>query len=330
MKRDIEKRLAKAQLDGFNERFKDNPALKQNKVNTCKKYIFALIVGIIIMILFLIGCGGNKNSNYLYVLTPDFIKKDNFYSFENKMEATPFIWDNKVYMMINDRESNVTTNYIEIYDENDTLLSRTETTMSFSSAIVDTGTLYVTGRVDTKLYQMKTTDLINWTNPSIVFNGITGAELFNSSIDKLADGSFVMSYETCEPNTKCFNIRFLKSTDLENWTQVGIFFSPQVYAACPTIRVIDGVYYMFYLRSVGHYPTYIARSTDLINWETSPKAVLSALETEGEINNNSDMDIVEKDGKVIINYAVGDQVTHTHIKRARYNGTMKQFVAEFF
>jgi hypothetical protein len=296
-----------------------------------------ICIGVFI-VLFLIGCSSTGTIT-VKVLTPDFIKKDNSVSFYNRMEATPFIWNNKLYMMIDDRQSEDNSSnpkkYIEIYDENDTLVSRTQTSLSFASAIVDNGTLYVTGSTGDKLSQIKTTDLINWTTPKVVFNGITEAELFNTSIDKEADGSYIMSYETCEPNTKCFNIRFLKSYDLENWAEIGTFYKPNEYAACPTIRVVDGVYYMFYLivafnEGKVYYPTYVAKSTDLINWQISDKVILSPLETDGELNNNSDMDLIEKDGKVIINYATGDQITHTNIKRARYNGTLKQLVAEFF
>lgn len=259
--------------------------------------------------------------------TPSFITKVPGIAYADRMEATPFIWDGAYHLMVSHRELDL----IEIFRDRELIASHS-TDINFASAIVEDGKLIVIGTVRDEVVHIESTDLVAWSAPKVTKQAIPGRTLYNTSVIKRADGSYLMTYETCEPNTSCFNIRFAESSDLNSWTDVGGFFSPNEYAACPTIREVDGVIYMFYLRHMGNqnYLTFLTRSTDLQTWDTSSQAVLSPFNTPGEENNASDFDLVEFDGKIVMNYAIGNQLTYSHIKLATYDGTLNQFVQEFF
>lgn len=269
------------------------------------------------------GCQGKPTFK-----TPDFIVKESTTRHYDRMENTPFVWtDGRLLTMVNPYPLDL----IEIYDGG-TLLHSHSTELNLSSAIVVGSRLYVfgynqnTGSIDF----IYTDDLITWSTPTTALAPVSGRQYFNNSVAQLPDGTFIMAYETCEAGTVCFNTRFAWSSDLSTWHEAAGLFSPDRYAACPTIRFIDGMYYMFILRSVGegNFVTFIARSHDLNTWEESLIPVLAASGDEGV--NNSDMDLVEHQGQVIISYATGDQLTWDHIKFARYDGTLASFVKEFF
>lgn len=254
----------------------------------------------------------------------------------DRMEATPFIWnDGRMLLMVSAR----TVGKIEIYD-GENLVTSIESNLSFGSAIMNEGTLYIFGTTPdyknnngSEVNMISTNDLINWTAPIVVLNKNPNMTYFNTSVDKLPDGSFIMAAETCEPNTVCFNSRFYKSTDLVNWVEVGSIFSKNSYAACPTIRYVSGYYYLFYLIVEQNgaqlkFSTYIARSLDLVNWEYGKMLVLGPEGDEGI--NASDMDLIEHQGKVYINYADGDQGAVSDIRLATYEGSLNDFVQKFF
>lgn len=286
---------------------------------------------VLLVLLMLTGCA-NSNKGFLYATTPSFIAKEPDIAFNDRMEATPFFWAGKPYMMISAR----LLNRIEVYDETNALISILNTPIQFASALVSNDYLYVFGSVgsftpgESEMLMIKTDNLINWSEPIVIAPKRPGMQYFNTSATTLPDGSFVLAYETCEPNTKCFSARFLKSTDLEHWEPTGGLFSATQYAACPTIRYVDGYYYVIYLRDIGHFATFVARSKDLVTWEASDRALLSALGTYGEENNASDVDMIEIGGTVVFNYAIGDQLTYSHIKKATFNGTLEELFLNFF
>lgn len=281
---------------------------------------------ILVMSMILLTACGKKSSDWAWVNSAPFIQKEGML-FPNRMEGTPFVWGGELHYLISNR---MVGSSIEIY-KGTNLISSVNTDIHMLSGLVHGGELIVVGSVDSfgKLQMIKTADLNNWSAPVDVLLPPPGMQVLNTSIS-VDDQGFILAYETCEPNTKCFNARFLRSTDLVNWTPVGSIFKPQIYAACPTIRFVDGYYYVFYLKHVGHFATYVSRSTDLVNWEDSPITVLSALDDPAEDRNNSDFDLVELNGKVHMQYADGDQLTWTNIRSASYQGTLKQFVEEFF
>lgn len=287
-----------------------------------KKLFFALVLAAVFFLT--LGCSSSEKP-FERVYTAPFITKDSGIAYRDRMEATPFDWNGEMHVMVSHRD----VDKIEIW-KGQTMLSELASDLNFAAAYVESGTLYVFGTFQNQIWVIESTDLSTWTSPRSVFAAVADRTLYNVSVAKTSSGSYVMSYETCEPGTVCFNIRFATSPDLYSWTPAGSFFSPDAYAACPTIREIDGVYYMLYLKDFGHWATVVARSTDLVNWETSPIVVLSALETPGETINNSDVDLVEINGEVVMTYAIGDQQTYTHIKLARFQGTIRDFFAKFF
>jgi predicted GH43/DUF377 family glycosyl hydrolase len=268
------------------------------------------------------------DSTLVRLETPGFIQKTGLL-LKNKMESTPVVWtDGRILLVASGRELGT----IEIYD-GAILVSSTHTETALISAIVSGGRLYVFGSKNfgspnNTVEVTSTGDLTHWAAPRTVLSGRNDRTYFNTSVTPAANGTFTMAIETCEQYTVCFNVRFFQSTDLYNWTEIGAIFKPDIYAACPTIRYINGFYYVFYLRSNRYFSTYVSRSADLVTWEDSSSVVLFPTEEEGI--DNSDMDFVEFNGELIIIYAVGDQTTYTNINSAKYHGSLADFVAEFF
>lgn len=278
--------------------------------------------------LLLLGCA----KKYINPNTPKFIEKQGIH-LANRMEATPIVWiDGRLLLIVGARE----LHKIEVY-HGTTLVSSLNTTIGLTSAIVVNGTLYVYGSVDwamsssNTLQMVTTTDLLTWSAPVTVLPAIADRVYYNSSVAPTSNGNYIMAVETCEPNTICFNARFFTSSDLVTWTEVGELFMPESYAACPTIRYVDGTYYMFYLASHhGIFTTEVVRSSNLTNWQRGNYTVLSPTDTPDEGNNSSDMDFVEYQGQLFINYADGDQLTWSNIRTAVYRGTFKSFAERFF
>jgi sucrose-6-phosphate hydrolase SacC (GH32 family) len=278
------------------------------------------------LILLALGLAACTTTKPMPAPTPAFIQRQGVLV-PGIMESTPFVMHGTLYSMVSARE----LGELRIYQGSD-LVSYALSPLTLASAIVHNDTLYVYGTTDSdSLSMVQTADLMHWTAPQRVLNMPIGQKLFNNSITETPSG-WTMAVETCELNTTCFNARFYTSTDLINWTPIGTIMSPNAYAACPTIRYVAGAYYIFYLKHIGDYfATYVARSYDLETFNESSQVVLSTRLYEGtEGINASDMDLVEYQGVVYINYADGNQTTWVNIHRATYNGTLEQLTKEFF
>jgi hypothetical protein len=99
------------------------------------------------------------------------------------------------------------------------------------------------------------------------------------------------------------------------------------------IRYFKPYYYVIYLHAPvqGHngWISYITRSKDLESWELSPyNPILEA--TFGEGKNNSDVDIIEYEGKTYLYYATGDQETWGTVRVALFDGPEKAFFEGHF
>lgn len=290
---------------------------------------------LLITLLCLMGCS-KKSPLFLKVYTPEFIEKQDILIENPAMEATPVIWEGELKYVVFNRDEH----RVEIKNDSETVIvyqGDSNESVGLGSAIVVDSTLHifitknwVNSVLEHGIYQITSNDLINFSDPLLVIPASTEGTYFNTSVAQVDDDTFVMAIEVCRPNKLCFSVKFMVSNNLTEWTPIGSILKENEYTACPTIRFIDGYYYVFYLRTVGHFVTYVSRSLDLINWEHSDKVVLSSLGAEGEGNNNSDMDLIEFGGEVIINYAIGDQLTWSGIKQAIYEGNMSEFVTEFF
>lgn len=200
----------------------------------------------------------------------------------------------------------------------------------YISVLVHEEIVYVFGTINNRSVQMvSSADLVTWTTPVTVIE-IKGSLVYNTSVTRDADG-FVMAYET--DFRVPFTINFARSYDLYSWFQVGAQLHPEIYAACPTVKFIDGYYYVFYLRRTNKpykYYTWVERSADLVTWEpqTSLFSVLSP--ERGEGTNTSDIDLIEFNGVTHMVYLAGDQTSGVWAKKAEYQGTLASLVGVLF
>ena len=150
-----------------------------------------------------------------------------------------------------------------------------------------------------------------------------------------------------------FTSRFAESKDLKTWKLLpeDRVFTKDRYSACPSIRHLDGMFYMTYLeaRPGPTYETYIVRSRDLIRWEPSrfnpvmvasegDKAIADPKLTDeqrkkvaGAVDrNNSDVDFCEFRGRTIITYSWGNQQGTEFLAEAVFDGSLASFLKGWF
>lgn len=168
-------------------------------------------------------------------------------------------------------------------------------------------------------------DLKTWKKSTALKN--ESEHLLNSSVCRDQSG-YMMAYESDRPVGFCF--KFARSNDLESWEKIpDVFYAGpdgKTYSACPVIRWFAPYYYVIYLRADGRggYESALIRSKNLRQWEDSPlNPILKAGQNEGI--NNSDVDLFEEGGKTWLVYATGDQQTWCDIRRASFDGTMREF-----
>ena len=222
----------------------------------------------------------------------------------------------------------------------------------FGSAFIHTNMAYVTGTQGRNRVNMfASRDLRTWQTWPVINDPRYG--IFNTSICQ-AGGEFVLAFEIDKPREEAgtpFTIRFAKSPDLRTWTVTPpeCNFTKDRYSAAPCLRWSDGAFYLFYLEAHDGYETRVVRSRDLVNWETSPlNPVLRASAEDKQIANprltpeqrtkiasarninNSDFDLCEYKGRLVINYSWGNQQGTEFLAEAAYEGTMEQFLRGWF
>jgi predicted GH43/DUF377 family glycosyl hydrolase len=294
------------------------------------------------MLFLLTACGGGgtpavrESSN----TTPSAIHKGAV--FEGSYgETTPVLFNGELlYVKLTPTNG---APWIKIFRQSDkAVLFNQFKDLELISAFVKDDTLYIYGATNnrTEIGFISTKDLTTWTALKVAFSAPTGTNVFNTSVAPAVDG-FVMAYEICRDGTVCFNVRFAKSKDLETWEKFGPIFGEGYYTACPTIRYLDGYYYVFYLSNYpsatdpnGYYSTNVSRSKDLITWEQSKRVVLSPLDGGDKYNNASDIDFVEVNGQLRIVYLNVSQWFPTGgdvgLREAVFDGTFAEFVKLFF
>ena len=178
----------------------------------------------------------------------------------------------------------------------------------------------------------QSSDLKSWSE-KVVIRQDADEHLFNSSVCS-GPGGYIMAYESNDPDYPAFTIKFARSDNLEDWEKLpGALFGSNRYTACPAIRYINGYYYLLYLehrKPMHYFETYIARSTDLKNWQLS--AANPVLRPEGldEGINASDPEIIAWQGKTFLFFAVGDQLTWMNGKYNEYKMSLKDFFQWWF
>jgi len=287
------------------------------------------------------------------------------------VEATPVVFKGKLYRFerVPGRKCggpDVTSNFCFRYID----LATGEPTPGFAagcpfgSAHSEGDTMYAFGAdkcCTEKIHVFHSKDLKSWSEKCAI--KIPGWKLLGNSVCK-GDGRFVMAIEVGGPPEVVgvpFTMRFAESEDLLNWRLLGdeCVFAEDRYAGCPVIRFLDGRYYMIYLEMINpdgwpdvtkySFVPYIARSKDLIYWESSPFNPVMEISDDDRIIdnpsfteeekeritaavdiNNSDLDLCEFEGKTIIYYSWGNQQGIEHLAHAAYEGTLRSFLEGFF
>lgn len=258
----------------------------------------------------------------------------------NTMETTPILYHGQQFLLENYRDDNTASLYQRL---------KNLTTGGYSTAFgngFSLGCAYVNGdQINvfaskatsdwfSDIYRFTSTNGVDWSAPTLAVPR-SNEHLLNSSVCKDNQG-YIMAYESDNPVGFCF--KFARSTDLATWTKLDVptFAGPKgnEYSACPMIRYSGDYYYTLYLAQAqladgqNGYVTKIARSKDLATWEYGLTPVL--VPSEGEGINNSDVDMFEIDNKTYLYYAIGDQQTWCHVKKAVYDGPMSEFLAGYF
>lgn len=183
---------------------------------------------------------------------------------------------------------------------------------------------------------------------------LPGYGIFNTSLCR-AEDRYVLMYEVDRPPEAAgvkYTGLFAFSTDMRKWEPAPLEcnYARDRYTAPHCLRYLDGWYYNFYLEKLsGSYEQYLVRSRDLINWEKSPfnpvlkpsiddRKILNPNLTAEQrdkiataVNiNNSDIDMCEFRGKVIITYSWGDQHGTEFLAAAEYDGTLREFLSGWF
>jgi hypothetical protein len=262
---------------------------------------------------------------------------------QNVMESTPFVYRGKLLMFHSRRvdvpKPDLSQMVLLLADPaSGRELVRFGQRHSLGSAFVDGDTIHVFAAYHSEhdwfhdIDHFWSSDLAHWQQePALVREA--GEHLLNSSVCRDEQG-FLMAYESDRPVGFCF--KFARSSDLKKWNKIpGLAFTGErrEYSACPVIRYFRPYYYVIYLHAAipahNGWVSFLARSKDLATWQLSPQnPILEA--GPGEGSNNSDVDLVELDGKTYVYYCTGDQRTWGDLKRAVYPGPMAEFFAGYF
>lgn len=223
---------------------------------------------------------------------------------------------------------------------------------AFGNAFVEGDTVYVTGTFENReVHVFASRDLERWeTWPAIAESGYG---IYNTSVAKAGD-EYVLMFEIDRPAEEAgvpFTARFARSRDLRSWTIAPpeCCYAKDRYSAPHCLRYHDGWFYDFYLEAHRGYEMRVVRSRDLVRWEPSPlrpvlraspedKLIANPALTEAQREkiraaeniNNSDLDICEWNGRLLITYSWGDQRGTEFLAEASYEGALGEFLRGWF
>ncbi len=280
-------------------------------------------------------------------------------------EMTPFVWKGRLMRMelvdpLNGTDNTV-LRYAGIRDvETGKIISTFAEDSYFHAAYVENDTIYVTGvdmkdRGTIRVYESK--DLKTWSNRVLLSN--PGWMYYNTALTKGPDG-YVLLMEASDPVQYVgvkFTFFFAQSKDLKEWTFMDYnecAFSKERYNGGPWMRYSDGWYYVISVTELPclHYTNYIFRTKDFKDWyvgyynpilmpdeddrKISPRAadlsdeLLEQIKGTGFNINNSDIDMCDWNGKVYMNYLVGNQLGFYYMCEAEYDGMVADFLKSYF
>lgn len=280
------------------------------------------------------------------------------------VETTPLVFKDRLwlfqYVRHGYRDNHTEDSYFRFTDPD-----TGETTCPFGhglhlgSAFLDGDRLYAFGVEKwggQNLFMTQSADLCQWSKPVVAFHD-PDMGAYNTSICQGRHGKYIMACEQDRPEEEVgirFTVFFLESDNLTDWRRCPQAppFSPERYTACPALRFVDDMYYLFVLE--GSYETFFAehlyRSPDLTAWQASPFNPCLAphrldrqVATDARISqeqrvkiqaalniNNSDLDLCEYRGNTEIFYDWGDQKGIEFLARARSPMPLATFLKGWF
>ncbi len=278
-------------------------------------------------------------------------------------ETTPFVFGGRLYRMEMEDPSYGTDRSVPtcalIRDrETGRVLSRFAHSVYYVSLYQEKGTVYAIGTQrggsDT-VWVFESTDLVNWTKRMLFQN--PGWKYFNTGLTKGPDG-YVLCLEASQPAAAVgvpFTAFFAFSKDLVHWTlpDEAKGYPTDRYLGGPWLRYSRGWYYLIAVTRLpcARYTNYIHRTRDFETWEVglynpllmpgeedrqiAPHAADITPELRERIqtcfiSNNSDVDMCDWNGKTLITYNVGNQLSFYYLAEAEYDGTVDDFLAANF
>jgi len=280
-------------------------------------------------------------------------------------EMTPFVWQGKLMRLELVDPMNGLRNDIERYAgirdcETGKIISTFANDSYFHSAYIEGDTAYVLGvdmsdRGTIRIYESK--DLRTWSNRVLLTN--PGWVYYNTGLTKGPDG-YVLLMEASDPKEYVgdypFTHFFATSPDLITWTfmDYDLGFSKERYMGGPWLKYSEGYYYMFACTELPcrRYTNYLYRTKDFTQWEVgyynpilmpdeddriiSPNAYEDLTQElreqikTGFLSSNSDPDMCDWNGKMYLNYLVGNQLGFYYMAEAEYDGTVAEFLKANF
>lgn len=278
-------------------------------------------------------------------------------------EMTPFVWGDKLMRMELVDPSNGTDNTVRCYAairevESGKIISELAEDIYYPSVYIEGDTAYVLGvdmkdRSTIRIYESK--DLINWSNRPLLTN--PGWVYYNTALTKGPNG-YVLLMEAGDPEEYVgvkFTFFFATSPDLKEWTfmDFNLGYSTERYMGGPWMKYVDGWYYVISVTELPcqRYTNYIYRTKDFKDWyvgyynpilmpdeddrKISPRAtdlseeLLKQIPTGFNIS-NSDIDMCDYNGKIYMNYLVGNQLGFYYMAEAEVEGTVDAFIKSYF
>jgi hypothetical protein len=294
---------------------------------------------IAIIALTLAGCGGGGGAGGDSFTPGGEIPKTLFSEGEiratNRVESVPLVVNGELREYISARTPlDHGHGDIEQWDDQ-AVTSSFPSSLMLPCLVEDQGDVYVFGvgasgsgewRVMKALSNDPIDSAMKQPEPTVALHALPGEGIFNSSVTRAPDGSWVAAIEVNglgEP----FSTRFATAPNLYGpWEWSTATFGVNEYAACPCIRYAGGMWMLFVLRRYSWgYGTTVSVADDLHGpW----KERLILAPGEGEGVNASDPEIVVHDGATYLYYADGDQQTWANIRRVRIPGSLDSFAAQ--
>ena len=275
-------------------------------------------------------------------------------------ESSPFVW-NGVDMRLESCYKDGPTHANIRERESGKIVSTVGEDEYFYSFYMEDGTAYVLGTKYQKPYKnvimiYESRDLVHWTGRKLLDH--PGWHYFNTSLTKGPDG-YVLLIEADEPAEYVgghpFTLFFATSKDMIRWEHMDpeLGFSKDRYMGGPWLRYSRGWYYVISVTALPltRYTNCIYRTKDFRDWEVgvynpimmpdnrdrmiSPYACLTPEEVRVAAThfniNNSDVDMCDgKDGKMLMVYTTGNQLSTGFVAEAVYDGTVDEFLAACF